>query len=267
MTGRTRRSGDRGTSTPGGSESLGSASARTPSGEPTLDQLLAEPIVQQLMRRDQTDEASIRHLLQATAAARPVLLAEHDPTTDDPYSIGRLLHETAQLWRSRYDREVRAQLPGMTRARCAVLIQLAQHEGVNQAALAQILDIRSITLHRLLDRLEAAGLVARMPDPQDRRAHVLTLTAKALPIIECIHDLRRKTYDDLQLGVSEAEANQLRALLCRVRSNLAAARLNGEPPSRLGATAMRSRDLANCHDRAAGGNGGWWNAKLAKVSP
>src|SRR6202040_4294631 len=64
MTGRTRRSADRGTSTPGGSTSLGSASARPPSAEPTLNQLLAEPIVQQLMRRDQTDEATIRHLLQ-----------------------------------------------------------------------------------------------------------------------------------------------------------------------------------------------------------
>jgi DNA-binding MarR family transcriptional regulator len=152
----------------------------------------------------------------------------------------------------------------MTRARCAVLIQLAQHEGINQAALAQILDIRSITLVRLLDRLEAAGFIARMPDPDDRRAHVLALTAKALPIIECIYHLRRKTYDDLQLGISEAEANQLRALLCRIRSNLTAARLNDDPPSRLGATAVRRRELADCDDRAAGGNGGWWNANLAK---
>jgi hypothetical protein len=164
---------------------------------------LTEPIVQQLMCRDQTDEATIRHLLQETAAARPTLRAKDDPNTDDPYSIGRLLQETARLWRLRCDREVR-QIPGMTRARCAVLIQLAQHEGVNQAALAQILDIRSITLVRLL---------------------------------------------------------------WRIRSNLAAARLSDEPPIRLGATAMRSRELANWHDRAAGGNGGWWNAKLAKSSP
>jgi len=40
------------------------------SGEPTLDQLLAEPIVQQLMRRDRIDEATIRHLVRKTAAAR-----------------------------------------------------------------------------------------------------------------------------------------------------------------------------------------------------
>jgi len=32
--------------------------------EPTLDQLMAEPIVQQLMRSDHTDEKTIRLLLQ-----------------------------------------------------------------------------------------------------------------------------------------------------------------------------------------------------------
>ena len=41
-----------------------------PAGGPTLDQLLAEPIVQQLMRRDRTNPASIRRLLRGTAAAR-----------------------------------------------------------------------------------------------------------------------------------------------------------------------------------------------------
>ena len=43
---------------------------RSPSGELTLDQLLAEPIVQQLMRRDKIDATTVRHLLQATASAR-----------------------------------------------------------------------------------------------------------------------------------------------------------------------------------------------------
>ena len=41
-----------------------------PVGAPTLDQLLAEPIVQHLMRRDRTNPASIRRLLRGTAAAR-----------------------------------------------------------------------------------------------------------------------------------------------------------------------------------------------------
>lgn len=38
--------------------------------EPTLDQLFAEPIVQQLMHCDRIDEAATRRLLQTTAAVR-----------------------------------------------------------------------------------------------------------------------------------------------------------------------------------------------------
>ena len=170
-----------------------------------LDQLLAEPIVQQLMRRDGIDEATIRHLLQETAAARPVVRLKADFNADDPRW---LLHETARLWCSCYNREVCAQLPGMTRARCSVLIYLAQHERADQAALAKILDVRPVTLVCLLDRLEADGFVTRMPAPDDPRAHVLALTAKALPIVEYIYVLTRKIYDDLLLGISKAEDRQ-----------------------------------------------------------
>jgi hypothetical protein len=46
------------------------ARTRFPCDEPTLDQLLAEPIVQQLMRRDSVDETTIRQLLQEAASAR-----------------------------------------------------------------------------------------------------------------------------------------------------------------------------------------------------
>jgi hypothetical protein len=41
-----------------------------PSQELSLDQLFAEPIVQQLMRRDKIDEATTRRLLQQAMAAR-----------------------------------------------------------------------------------------------------------------------------------------------------------------------------------------------------
>src|SRR5258705_7470016 len=69
MTNRALRWTDRDRSTPDDDAALGAASARPQTDEPTLDQLLAVPIVQQLMRRDQTNEATIRHQLQETAAA------------------------------------------------------------------------------------------------------------------------------------------------------------------------------------------------------
>jgi hypothetical protein len=101
MTGLAQRSADRGKSTQDGSAALAAAVALRQSDEPTLDQLLLEPIVQQLMRRDQVDEATIRHLLQQTRAARPALRAKDGPYTDDPNAIVRLLYVTVRLWRRR----------------------------------------------------------------------------------------------------------------------------------------------------------------------
>jgi MarR family transcriptional regulator, transcriptional regulator for hemolysin len=221
MTGRAVRSVGRDTPAPDNDASPRAASNWLSSAEPRLDQLLAEPIVQQLMRRDQTDEPTIRHLLRETAAARPPSAAKNGPpNSSDPYTIVRLLHETARAWRGRYDREVRARLPGMTRARCIVLTHLAQHEGLDQAALSQVLDVRPITLIRLLDRLEAAGFIVRMADPDAPHAPLLALTAKALPVVEQIYDLTRRLCEDEEAGLSQGEASQLRALLCRIRSNL-----------------------------------------------
>src|ERR1700729_386609 len=77
---------------------------------------------------DRTDETTVRRLLQQTSGAQPAEQSKDDPRADDPNTIMRLLHQTAQLACSRYDRALRAQLPGMTLGRCAVLIQLAQHE-------------------------------------------------------------------------------------------------------------------------------------------
>ena len=62
---------------------LGVATTSSPSDELTLDQLLAEPIVQQLMRRDSIDEATIRQLLQETASARLASRAEDDQYSDE----------------------------------------------------------------------------------------------------------------------------------------------------------------------------------------
>ena len=100
-----------------------------------------------------------------------------------------------------------------------VLVHLAHYEGVNQAALARALNIKSTTLLRLLDRLEGVGFIARIPDARDPQAYVLALTAGALPMIERIYELTRRVYDEAQLGISNVEANQLLTLLHRLKPN------------------------------------------------
>ena len=60
-----------------------------------------------------------------------------------------------------------------------MLSVLRRHEGINQGGLAEILEVEPITVCRMVDRLQEAGLVERRPDPADRRSWRLHLTAKA----------------------------------------------------------------------------------------
>ena len=55
-----------------------------------------------------------------------------------------------------------------------------------------MLDIEPITLSRIVDRLEEAGLVERVADPADRRAWRLHVTAKAQPLVEKLRARRRR---------------------------------------------------------------------------
>jgi DNA-binding MarR family transcriptional regulator len=143
------------------------------------------------------------------------------PQNDPERMLGFVIHDVSRLLRRRYEQYARDEGLGLTRTHCAVLAHLARQEGVNQATLAQILDIEPITLVRLLDRLEEAGFIQRKPAPQDRRAYVLELTAKARPMLERIYDLATKVYDEAQAGFSKAETAQLLALLHRTKANLA----------------------------------------------
>src|SRR5499433_2561733 len=104
-------------------------------------------------------------------------------------TLGFVLHDVARLLRKRFEQRARAANLGLTRAQWQVLAYLARQEGINQATLAQLLEIEPITLTRLLDRLEAAELVERRPDPGDRRARVLYLTPSAEPLLARIYKL------------------------------------------------------------------------------
>ncbi len=85
-------------------------------------------------------------------------------------SFGFLLYDSARLLRRDFDRRARA--IGLTRAQWSVLSHLVRYGGVNQAALADLMEIQPITLVRLLDRLEEAGWIVRQADPNDRRSRV-----------------------------------------------------------------------------------------------
>ena len=143
-------------------------------------------------------------------------------TTNVPErTLGFVLHDVARLLRKRFEQRAReAQLP-LTRAQWSVLAHLARQEGINQSALAQILEIEPITLVRLLDRLQAAGLVERRPDPGDRRARVLYLTPAARPLLARIWALAAEVREEAMAGLPERQREQLIGMLLTIKANIA----------------------------------------------
>lgn len=148
-------------------------------------------------------------------------------------TLGFVLSDVARLLRKRFEQQARADALGLTRAQASVLAYLARQEGINQAALAQILDVEPITLARLLDRLQTAELIERRPDPKDRRAHLLYLTEAAYPLLDRIFALAAEVREDALAGIAEADRGLLLDLLLRMKANLIAGAAEAEPTEAL----------------------------------
>lgn len=108
----------------------------------------------------------------------------------------------ARLIRTEADKRARAH--GMTRAQWTILANLERHPGLLQKELAEILEVEPITVARLVDRLEARGMVERRADPTDRRCWRLHLTSASLPLMSEI-DLQMTDVASICLAGIDAE--------------------------------------------------------------
>jgi len=139
-----------------------------------------------------------------------------------PFSLNRefafILNDVARLLRTYADH--RAAQFGITRAQWVVLVRVQRSEGLNQSELAEILDLQPITLTRLLDKLCDSGLIERRPDPADRRAKRLFLTAAARPLLERLAVLGEETMANTLAGVEPEGVEQMVSKLAIVKDNL-----------------------------------------------
>lgn len=130
--------------------------------------------------------------------------------------------DNSRLLRRLFDDRVRSL--GLTAAQARLLLSLERDGGQNQAYYAEVLEVEPITLTRIIDRMEDAGWVERRPDPTDRRARILHLTAKSMGIVSQLEVIIAGMFDEVLHGFSESERNTLAQLLDRVGANLALAR-------------------------------------------
>jgi DNA-binding MarR family transcriptional regulator len=117
--------------------------------------------------------------VKACDAAREVLR---------PSDLNWLLHRAAQRVGDLL--ETAAARHGIGMRGQLVLSALQLHPGRTQLALGAALGLDKTTLTTVLDKLEGAGLVRRLPDPADRRVRIPAITEAGAKLRERVdHDV------------------------------------------------------------------------------
>ncbi|ANS78804.1 Transcriptional regulator, MarR family [Serinicoccus hydrothermalis] len=135
---------------------------------------------------------------------------------DEPTEVD-LLQRLARRWRhaGRPDAARDGLSPHQERALLAVtrLTDRTERPGVRVSALAEHLDIAPRSATEVADALETAGLLTRRPDPDDRRAVLLTPTPAARHTVEQVRERRRAAAGRAVAALDPADRAELRRLL------------------------------------------------------
>ncbi|OLP60240.1 MarR family transcriptional regulator [Xaviernesmea oryzae] len=137
-------------------------------------------------------------------------------------TIGMLLTDVSRLLRGAFDRTISAAGLGLTPGEARALIQVAASGGIKQTEIAQRMGIEPMTLSTYLDRLEGLGLVARVADPNDRRAKHVVLTDQADGVMLAIQADVTRMMESVTAGLGEEARAMLRQSLLTLRDNLQA---------------------------------------------
>lgn len=101
-----------------------------------------------------------------------------------------------------------------------ILYVLWQEEHISLREIADRTGLAATTLTSMIDRMEAAGLVRRLPDPDDRRKTLLALTEKAGELQPDYMAVSTQMNDIFYQGFSEEEIRLCESMLERIYGNL-----------------------------------------------
>jgi DNA-binding MarR family transcriptional regulator len=119
---------------------------------------------------------------------------EDAPGGMDAWPTGRLLSTAARLvehaWAQALDER------GLTHAGI-IALHLLDAGPLSQTELARLARVENQTMSRTVERLEREGLVAREPDPADRRRQVVTRTAAGVEAWTATRTLEAEVFPEL----------------------------------------------------------------------
>jgi DNA-binding MarR family transcriptional regulator len=137
-----------------------------------------------------------------------------------PYQLSVTSNAVSSLIAERYRKRF-----GLRIAEWRVMAVLGDAEAaggsLTQRDLTEATVMDKVAVNRAVKVLEERGLVARVPNPEDGRSHLLALTGEGRGIHAEVMPLARATEADLLAGLAPEEEAALRRLLASLRDRAA----------------------------------------------
>jgi len=129
--------------------------------------------------------------------------------------FGGLVAQTSRVWRRAVDRHLEPF--GLTEATWLPLLRVSRaSKPMRQKDLAISLSLDGSSIVRLLDTLQAGGLIERREEGDDRRAKAIVLTEKGRATVEQVEAVAHRVRDEAFAGLSEAEIEAAMVVLDHV---------------------------------------------------
>lgn len=135
-------------------------------------------------------------------------------------SLGLLFRQLRDAMWARMERELAHAGHDLTFSQYIAIKTLAKGTTASVTDLARAAEINPGAMTRLLDRLEARGLLTREADPNDRRALHIHLTDAGRAMWNDIDQCGRRVRERAFRGIDEATRARLIGLLEQARDNL-----------------------------------------------
>ncbi len=128
-----------------------------------------------------------------------------------------LLLDITRILRLEFERKVQKAALGITPSEARTLANIARFGPLNQNKLSDLTGFGAMSAARVLKNLEAAGLVSRSADPDDRRAKIVQVTQKAAPLLTALKDVGQEVDAVTRGDMSLEDWTSLQSMLQKVR--------------------------------------------------
>jgi DNA-binding MarR family transcriptional regulator len=110
---------------------------------------------------------------------------------------------------------------GLYRGQPPLLHELWEREGRTHSELAERLHVQPATITKMIQRMQEAGFVQRLRDPEDHRVSRVYLTAAGREIEERVRQVWQQLENEALAGIAPEERALLRRFLIQIRDNFA----------------------------------------------